>query len=317
MLPDGPAPGEADAARGPVMTWLNYHHLLYFFTVAREGSVMRAAEALNLTQSTISGQIKMLEEALDERLFERQGRRLVLTEVGRVVYQYAEDIFSLGRELLDTLDDRPTGRPFRLVVGVADQVPKNLVHGLLSPALALPQGVHVVCREGKTDALLADLSVHQLDVVLADAPMRAGMSGRAFNHLLGDSGVSFLAAPPLARRLRRRFPESLDGAPMLMPTDAAAVRRALDQWFADRRIRPRVVAEIEDSAVLSAFGKEGVGVFPAPTVVERAVRRQYQVAVVGRADDVRERFYAISIEKKLKHPAVVAITEGATQGVFR
>jgi LysR family transcriptional activator of nhaA len=298
------------------MPWLNYHHLLYFFTVARDGSIVRAAETLRLTQPTISGQIKALEDALGERLFERQGRRLVLTETGRVVYRYASEIFALGRELVDAIGDRPTGRPLRLVVGVADQLPKMLVHRLLLPALTLPGGVQIVCREDKTDRLLAALAVHDLDVVLADAPMSAGVSVRAYSHLLGECGVTFCAARPLAARLRRRFPRSLDGAAMLLPTDNVATRRSLDAWFDSEGVRPRIVAEVEDSAVLKAFGHAGAGVFPVAAVVEPDVVRQYGVGIVGRTEAVRERFYAISVERRLKHPAVVAITERARSDLF-
>lgn len=298
------------------MAWLNYHHLLYFYTVAREGSVVRAAEQLSLTQPTISGQIRALEEALGEKLFVRQGRRLALTEVGRTVYRYGAEIFELGRELLDTLNDRPTGRPFRLVVGVADQMPKTLVRRLLEPALAIPGGLQMVCREDKTDRLLAELSLHELDVVLADQPMGTGVAVRAFNHLLGECGISFLGTKTLARKYRRRFPASLDGAPMLLPSANVALRRPLEQWLETHGVRPHLVAEIEDSALMKAFGESGTGVFPVPTVVEADVMRRASLAVVGRTEAVKERFYAISVEKKLKHPAVVAITESARHDLF-
>jgi LysR family transcriptional activator of nhaA len=298
------------------MQWLNYHHLLYFWTVAREGSVVRAAEVLSLTQPTISGQIRALEGALGEKLFERAGRRLVLTDVGRTVYRYADEIFSLGRELLDTLNDRPTGRPLRLAVGVADVLPKMIVRRLLEPAFRLAEGIQVVCREDRPDRLLAALSVHELDVVLADTPMGPGVSVRAFNHLLGESGVTIFAQRALAARHRKGFPHSLDQAPMLLPTENTVVRRSLDQHFAAIGVRPRVVAEFEDSALLKAFGETGLGLFPAPTVLEKDVCRQNGVAILGRLDQVRERFYAISVERRLKHPAVVAISEGARQHLF-
>jgi LysR family transcriptional activator of nhaA len=298
------------------MEWLNYHHLLYFWTVAREGSVVKAAEQLRLTQPTISGQLRTLEESLGEKLFERAGRRLVLTDVGRVVYRYADEIFSIGRELLDTLNDRPTGRPYRLVVGVADVMPKVLVRRLLAPALALPEGVQLVCREDKTERLLAALSVHELDVVLADAPMGPQVSVKAFNHLLGESGVSLLAARPLAAKLKRGFPASLHQAPMLVPAEHTTLRRSIDQWLDARGVRPRVVAEFDDSALMKVFGQSGTGVFPAPAVVEQDVCRRYSLSVVGRLEDVRERFYAISVEKRLKHPAVVAISEAARHDLF-
>ena len=298
------------------MEWLNYHHLLYFWTVAREGSVVKAAEQLRLTQPTISGQLRTLEESLGEKLFARAGRRLVLTDVGRVVYRYADEIFSIGRELLDTLHDRPTGRPYRLVVGVADVMPKVLVRRLLAPALALPEGVQLVCREDKTDRLLAALSVHELDVVLADAPMGPQVSVKAFNHLLGESAVSLLAARPLAAKLKRGFPASLHQAPMLVPAEHAMLRRSIDQWLDARGVRPRVVAEFDDSALMKVFGQSGTGVFPAPSVVEQDVCRRYSLSVVGRLEEVRERFYAISVEKRLKHPAVVAISEAARHDLF-
>ena len=298
------------------MPWLNYHHLLYFYTVAREGSVVRAAEQLSLTQPTVSGQIRALEDALGERLFERSGRRLVLTDVGRIVYRYADEIFGLGRELLDTLDDRPTGRPFRLVVGVADVMPKLIVRRLLEPALTLPEGVQIVCREDKTDRLLAALSLHELDVVLADAPMGPGVSVKAFNHVLGECGVTVFGVRASASRVRRRFPSSLDQAPMLLPTGNTVLRRSLDQFFSAHGIRPRVVGEFEDSALMKVFGQAGSGLFPGPSAIERDICRQYGVAVAGRLGGVRERFYAISVEKKLKHPAVVAISEGARRGLL-
>jgi LysR family transcriptional activator of nhaA len=298
------------------MQWLNYHHLLYFWTVAREGSVVRAAEALSLTQPTISGQIRALEDALGEKLFERSGRRLVLTEVGRIAYRYAEEIFTLGRELLNTLDDRPTGRPLRLVVGVADVMPKLIVRRLIEPALRLPEGVQVICREDKSDRLLAGLSLHELDVVLADTPMTQGVSVRAFNHLLGESGVSILGAKALAQKYRRQFPASLDQAPMLLPTANTVVRRSLDQFFDTHGIRPRIVAELEDSALLKSFGEGGLGLFPMASVIEKDVCRQFGVQVVGQLEQVRERFYAISVEKKLKHPAVVAISTHAREQLF-
>jgi LysR family transcriptional activator of nhaA len=293
------------------MDWLNYHHLLYFWTVAREGGVVRAAERLRLTQPTVSGQIRALEEALGEKLFERAGRGLRLTEVGRLVYRYADEIFALGRELVDTLNDRPTGRPFRLVVGVADAMPKMIVQRLLAPAFALPEGVQVVCLEDKTDRLLAALSLHELDVVLADSPISHEVSVKAFNHLLGESSTTIFAAAPLAASLRRRFPRSLHQAPMLLPTPGTALRRSLDHAFDAAGIKPRIAAECEDSALLKAIGAHMQAAFPAATVIADDVCRQYGVKAVGRLDEVRERFYAISVEKRLKHPAVVAISQGA------
>jgi len=299
------------------MEWLNYHHLLYFWTVAREGSVARACQRLHLSQPTISGQLRALEESLGEKLFARQGRGLVLTEVGRTVYSYADEIFSLGRELMDNLKDRPTGRPLRLSVGIADVVPKLIAYRLLEPALALSERVHVVCREDKPNRLLAELALHGVDLVLADAPLSPAMRIRAFSHLLGECGVCFFAVPKLAAAYRRRFPASLTGAPLLLPTDNTTLRRSLDQWFDQHGLRPQVVGEFEDSALLKVFGQTGTGLFVAPAAIERELRLQYGVVVVGRVEQIRERFYAISAERRLKHPAVVAISEAAHHRIFR
>jgi LysR family transcriptional activator of nhaA len=298
------------------MEWLNYHHLLYFWTVAREGGVTRASEHLHLAQPTISGQLKALEEALGEKLFERTGRRLVLTDVGRVVYRYADEIFSLGRELQDTLRGRPTGRPVRFTVGVADAVPKLVAYRLLQPALALPGPVHVVCREDKPDRLLAELSVHSLDLVLSDAPASPAVKVRAYSHLLGETAIAFFGTDALVSAHRKGFPCSLDGAPVLLPAEGSSLRRSLEQWFEAEGLRPRVVGEIEDSALLKVFGQAGTGLFPAPVAIEAEIRAQFGVEVAGRVDAVKERFYALSAERKLKHPAVVAIREAARSQLF-
>jgi LysR family transcriptional activator of nhaA len=299
-----------------VMEWLNYHHLLYFWTVVHEGSVARAAEQLRLAQPTVSGQIRVLEEALGEKLFTRSGRSLVPTEVGRVVYRYADEIFSLGRELMDTLRDRPTGRPVRLVVGVADAVSKLIAYRLLEPALALDEPVHVVCREDKPERLLADLAVHGVDLVLSDSPVPPTVRVRAFSHLLGECGTTIFAAPKQAASLKRSFPASLAGAPFLMPADGTALRRALDAWLESQGVRVSVVGEFDDSALMKTFGQAGIGAFAAPSVIEREVQTQYGVRVVARVEPVRERFYAISVERRIKHPAVAAISEQARTRLF-
>jgi LysR family transcriptional activator of nhaA len=298
------------------MEWLNYHHLLYFWVVAREGGLVPAGKVLRLSHPTLSTQIHRLEEQLGEQLFSRAGRKLVLTEMGRVVYRYAEEIFGLGRELMDTVKGRSTGQPLRLNVGVADVVPKLVVRRLLQPALALSEAVRLVCYEASFDKLMADLSTHTLDVVISDSPVPAGAPVRAFNHQLGETGMTFFARSDLAKGYRRNFPRSLDGAPVLLPLESSALRRALNQWFLRHHLTPRVVAEFEDSALLKVFGADGLGVFLAPTVVEEQVRAQYDVEVVGRAPELRERFFAISIERKLKNPAVVAICEAAREELF-
>lgn len=298
------------------MDWVNYHHLRYFWVVVREGGLVPAGKVLRLSHPTLSAQVHALEEQLGEKLFFKAGRRLALTEMGRVVYRYADDIFTLGRELVDTVKGRSTGRPLRLVVGVVDAVPKLVVKRLLQPALALPEPVQVVCHERAYEELLADLAQYALDLVVADAPLPPGSAVRAFNHLLGETGVSFFASRALARTYRRGFPASLDGAPVLLPLSTSALRRGLDQWFEQQGVRPRVVAEFADSALLKVFGADGVGVFPAPTAVQDEVCRQYGVSVVGHAPTVLERFYAVSVERRIKNPAVVAICGAARRELF-
>jgi len=299
------------------MEWLNYHHLLYFWVVAKEGSLSRASQELRLAHPTISGQIHRLEEALGEQLFIRQGRNLVLTEVGRVAFRYADEIFSLGREFLDTVKGRASGQPLRLVVGVSDVLPKAMVHRMLEPAFRLAEPVRVICREDRsTEAFLGELAVHAVDVVLADAPAGPGTAVRAFNHLLGESGTTFLAAPQLAKSYRRRFPRSLDGVPFLLPGGNSMLRRLLEQWFTAQDIRPQVVGELDDPALAQVFGEAGRGVFAVPSVVEEDVRQRYKVQLVGRAEALQQRFYAISVERKISHPAVIAICEEARRHLF-
>lgn len=298
------------------LEWVNYHHLLYFWVVAREGGLVPAGKVLRLSHPTLSAQIHALEHQLGEKLFAKVGRKLALTEMGRVVFRYADEIFTLGRELVDTVKGRSTGQPLRLDVGVVDVVPKLIVRRLLRPALSLPEPVKLVCHEDSYEKLLADLSLHALDIVIADSPVPSGSSVRAFNHLLGETEVSFFGARSLARSLKRAFPKSLDGAPMLLPLENSPLGRALHHWFERNRVRPRVIAEFDDSALLKVFGADGVGLFPAPAAVEEAVCRQYGVQVVGRAPEVKERFYAVSVERRLKNPAVVAITDAARLELF-
>ena len=293
------------------MEWLNYHHLFYYWTVVREGSVSRAAEHLRLAQPTVSAQIKQFERALGETLLERQGRRVAPTEVGRLVYRYADEIFVLGRELQETLKGRPTGRALRLRVGVANAVPKLIVYQMLRPATAGDTPMQLTCHEGQPEQLLAQLATHALDVVISDGPAAPHVRVKVFSHLLGESGVTFFAAPALARQVRRGFPQSLQGVPMLLPTPGTALRRALEQWFDQLQVRPTVGGEFEDSALMKAFGEAGAAVFPAPTVIASQVCRHYGVAVVGETEVVRERSYALSAERRVTHPGVVALTAAA------
>jgi LysR family transcriptional regulator, transcriptional activator of nhaA len=298
------------------MDWLNYHHLYYFWAVAREGSLVRAAADLRLAPSTLSGQIRTLEQQVGSRLFSRAGRSLVLTETGRVVFRYAEDIFSLGRELKDALRGRGVGKSTTIVVGVADVLPKLVARRLLEPVFRLGEAVQLVCREDKPARLLAELALHNLDVVLSDAPVSPSTSVRAFSHLLGECSVTLFASPKLWATYKRSFPNGLDQAPFLLPAENTALRRALEMWFAEREIRPRVVGEFEDSALMKVFGQTGSGIFPAASIIAEEVKRQYQVRGLGELPLVRERFYVISTERRLKDPAVVAITAEARAKVF-
>jgi LysR family transcriptional regulator, transcriptional activator of nhaA len=298
------------------MEWLNYHHLFYFWTVAREGGVSKAAAHLRLAQPTVSAQIKQFERALGQTLLERQGRQVGLTEAGRIVFGYADDIFTLGRELQETLKGRPTGQALRLRVGVANAVPKLIVYRMLRPATEGVLPVQLTCHEGQPDQLLAQLAIHALDVVISDAPAPTHLHVKVFSHLLGESGTTFFAVSALARKLRRGFPRSLQNVPMLLPTASTVLRRALEQWFDASDCRPRVGGEFEDSALMKAFGEAGTAVFPAPTAIAQEVCRHYGVVAIGSTDAVRERFYALSAERRLTHPGVAALTKAARVDVF-
>jgi LysR family transcriptional activator of nhaA len=297
------------------MEWLNYHHLFYFWNVARAGSIARASEELRLAQPTISNQLKTLEASLGVKLLERQGRRLVLTDVGRTVLRYADDIFRTGRELQRAVKGLPTGQRLRLVAGVADVIPKRMAALLLQPAVDAHPDLVLVCREGPLPQLLAALAVHELDVVIADVPASEDVKVKAFSHRLGDCGTSFFAAARHAA-LRKGFPKSLQGAPALLPSEGTALRRALEAWFETSGIRPVITGEFDDSALMKAFGARGLGVFPAARVLEDEIRDQYGVQVVGRVEEVRESFYAITVERRLRHPAVVTLAGAARDALF-
>jgi LysR family transcriptional activator of nhaA len=294
-----------------VMRKLNYQHLLYFWTVVRAGSLARACEELALSPPTVSAQLRTLEARLGEQLFKKVGRSLVPTEVGRMVYGYADEIFSLGRDLVDALEHRPTNRPLRVVVGIDDVLPKEIAQRLLAPALALKQPVRMVCREGTLERLVANLAVHEIDLVLSDAPITPSLNVRAYSHALGKCDVSWMATPTLAKTLRRGFPRSLDGVPVLLPTDDTAIRRALDQWLDKQNLRPIVIGEFEDYALLRQFARAGYGFAPVPGVLEEQFRREYGFAPVGLATGVEAEFFAISVERRITHPAVRAIIENA------
>jgi LysR family transcriptional regulator, transcriptional activator of nhaA len=295
------------------MKWLNYNHLYYFWMVARHGGVVRASEELMVSQPTVSTQLKELERALGHRLFDRVGRGVRLTEAGRVAFNYANEIFSLGQEMLNALEHQPAARALRLAAGVLDVLPKPVARRLLAPAMKLQQPVRLVCREDKADRLLADLAARRTDVVLSDSPIGNAVQIQGHNHLLGESGVSFFASADVAPKYRRGFPKSLGGAPLLLPSDHTQVRRSLNEWLDSKRIHPVVVGEFDDSALMFWFGRTGTGIFPAPTAIEAELRREMDLRVVGRAKDVRERFYAITLDERPRHPGVVAICDAASE----
>ena len=290
---------------------INYKHLRYFWEVAKEGGVVRASERLHLTPQTISGQLRLLEEYLGIDLFNRVGRNLELTEDGRLVLSYADEIFSLGGELEEVIHHLPIGRPQLFKVGVVDMVPRSIAHRILEPALHMPESVRMICREASLDTLLAELTVHRLDLVLADRPIPSTVSTRGFSHKLGQCAVSFFATVDLANSLKGDFPRNLDGAPILLPSRGNQLRAGIDLWLDKHRIQPRMVAEFDDSALMKAFGQEGAGVFIAPAVIKAEVERQYRVTSIGQVDEVKEHFYAISIERRVLHPVVAEVVGAA------
>lgn len=279
--------------------------------VARIGSVAGAGAELRLTQATVSAQLKTLEAALGEKLFRKAGRHLTLTDTGKLVFRYADEIFSLGQEMLGTLQGRPEGRLARLTVGVADVMPKLVAYQLIEPALKLKDPYRIVCREGTNEKLLPALAVHDIDVLLTDAPIDPALNVKAFHHLLGECHVLLFGSRKLAEKYRRGFPRSLDGAPFLLPTRNTTSRRSLDQWLDHENIQPKIIAEFEDSALSMVFGQHGLGIFAAPSIIKDEVETKYDVKVIGQVAGVRERFFAVSLDRKLRHPAVVAISEAA------
>lgn len=293
------------------MDWLNYHHLRYFWTVAKEGGLRQAAARLHVSQPSISAQIRELEETLGEKLFRRQGRVNTLTDAGQIALRYADEIFNLGRELTNAVKQRPSAQAIRLHVGVADAVPKLVTNEILKPVFAMAQKVHVICREGKATELIAQLASHRLDIVLADEPASSSHQGRVFNHHLGESGITFCAERRLAKQLKRGFPKSLNHAPGLLPAESTALRRSLETWFQALGIQPRVVADFEDGALMKVVAAEGKGFVAIPTIVAAEATARYGLQVIGATDRCRDNFYAITAERRILHPAVTLITEGA------
>ena len=295
---------------------INYKHLHYFWAVAKEGSVTRASERLHLTPQTISGQLNLLEQHLEADLFKRVGRNLELTETGRLVLSYADEIFSLGGELEQVMHQLPQGRPQLFRVGVVDVLPKSIAHRILQPALQMHEPLRMICREASLDTLLAELTVHRLDLVLADRPIPSTVSTRGFSHKLGECDVSFFATQQLVDELKGNFPACLNGAPILLPGSGTQLRSGIDQWLDKHRIHPRLIAEFDDSALMKAFGQQGAGIFIAPAAIQNEVELQYQVSMIGRIDQVKEQFYAISVERRILHPVVSAIMEAARETLF-
>jgi len=291
----------------------NYHHLYYFWTVAREGSILAACKNLLVSQPTVSSQIRALERSLGHPLFHRRGRRLELTELGHITLRYADEIFTLGRELKEALRGQPSGRVPRFIVGVADAVPKLIAYRLLEPALHLTGGIEIVCREGKPDKLLADLAIHELDLVISDAPIGPNVNVRAYSHLLGESELAVFGVPSLAKKYGPRFPASLSEAPFLLPAETCTIRRIINQWMLTEGISPRLIGQFEDSALLKAFGHAGVGLFFGPVAIADEIEHQYRVVTLGKIPKLREQFYAISIERRIRHPAILAVSGSAKQ----
>jgi LysR family transcriptional activator of nhaA len=295
---------------------LNYSHLHYFWSVAREGSIARASQSLHVTPQTISGQLKLLDEAVGQPLFNRAGRNLVLSDMGRIVFQYADEIFSVGAELASVIRGSNIVGPTTFVVGIVSSMPKLIAERIIAPALMAEQPIRVRCYEASLEQLLSELAVHKLDLVLSDEQVPDGLGIKAYDHRLGESGMSFFVRTSLARRYRGKFPECLQDAPMLLPSPNSALRRRLDDWFEKLELYPRIVGEFDDSALLKAFGEAGTGLFAGPTVIEEEICRMYRMAVIGQTDSVSERYYAISPERRLKHPSVVLVTDTARSDLF-
>ncbi len=290
------------------MEWLNYHHLRYFWTVAKEGGLARAAARLRVSQPSISEQVRELESALGVKLFRREGRKNVLTDTGRIVFGYAEEIFALGRELVNTVKQGHGTKPLRLYVGVADSFPKLVTNEILRPIFDMPQTAHVICREGKTLDLLAQLAAHRLDLVLADEPASNTANLKVFNHSLGETTATICAEKKMAARLKRNFPKSLNEAPALLPSENTTLRRALETWFREQRIQPRIVAEFEDLALMKVMAAEGRGFIAVPSMAVRDALGHYGFRVIGVAKRCRVEFFAITAERRIEHPAVALIT---------
>ncbi len=293
------------------MRWLNYHHLYYFWIVAKKGSVTEACKELRLAQPTVSAQLKALEDSLNEKLFEKSGRYLKLTESGNLVFKYAEEIFSLGNEMMDVLEGKPSGKPAILKVGISNVVPKLVVNRLLKPAYELNDPLNIICVEDQTDKLLNELASQNVDLIITDSPIPPSMKVKAYNHFLGECGVSFVGSSELAESANKDFPNSLGSVPVLLPTSDSSVRQELNRWFDEIGVTPNIVSEFQDSALMKTMGKSGVGIFPVPQSVEKEVLEDGTLEKIKQVDSVKERFYLITAERKVKNPAAIRICDMA------
>lgn len=296
---------------------INYKQLYYFWSVAKYGGVTRAAEQLHLTPQTISGQVSELAQSLGVALFHRSGRRLKLTSAGELAFSHAEEIFQSGKTLEALIKGHQHQGDLLFRVGVSNVVPKSIAYSLLSPAIHISEPVRLICFEDKLELLFAELAIHNIDLVIADRPLYSDTGVKGFSHLLGECATAFYAVPELARQIREGFPQSLDGAPLLMPGPESAMRPALEHWFAQQSITPRVKAEFDDSGLMKAFGQEGIGLFPAPEVIKAQAARQHGVEIAGTTEEVTCRYYAISTERRIRHPALAAISQSAQSKLFK
>ena len=299
------------------MRWLNYQHLFYFWNVVRYGGVTKASHHLRLAQPTISAQLKAFEDVLGEKLLDREGRGLALTDTGQIAYRYAEQIFSLGTEFLEVLDGGSITIPKDFKIGIADVVPKSLAYKLIKPAFKHNSAVMISCIEDKTERLLADLSIGEIDLVVADRPIPPNVKVKAFNHFVGECGLAFLASKDLTKRFKKGFPNSLDKAPLLIPTAESAVRQELDQWFDQKEVHPQIVAAFQDRALMKIAAREGQGIIPVPEVIAADVCSEYHLELIGGTTEVKERLYLISIERRLKNPMLVEICEQGQKNIFK
>ncbi len=295
---------------------INYKHLHYFWMVAHEGSIARASDKLHVTPQTISGQLSLLEDRFGNALFDKVGRGLQLTESGRLVLRYADEIFELGRELNDVLRGAPAVGPAEFIVGAASALPKTIVYKIIEPALHMPHEISLTSREGSVEAMLADLAIHKVDLVLSDTPVTSAISVKAFNHLLGESDLSCFAAPKLAKKYQKNFPQSLDNAPVLLPTTQYALRQLLDSWLYHNNVHPIVCGQFDDSALMKSFGQAAMGLFFMSSTIEEEICNNFNVKVIGKTEGIKQRYYAISAERKVRHPAVAAICDSARNSLF-